>query len=135
EILVEREYDGAMLQRNRSDECINRCKTHAPGARQPENRGRFPVGSEAAWLEHFPLGKILLDPADVPRQTLKDFRDYHAGQRKRLSIPDHPAQLIACAPGCTTEKISPHRAVNEDHLWSTFGSGAGPPHPLDAAFP
>src|SRR5882762_6383575 len=58
-ILVQSEHAGAMLQRNRRDECINGCQTPALGAGNPENRRRFPVGPEATGLEHFQLRKIV----------------------------------------------------------------------------
>jgi len=55
-ILVQREHAGAMLQRNRRDECVNRCQAQTFAAPQPENRRRFPVGPEATRLDRSALG-------------------------------------------------------------------------------
>src|SRR6266446_7538683 len=111
EILVESEHAGAMLQRNCGDERIDRGQAHAFGAGEPENRRSFPIGSEAAGFEHFPLGKIVFDAADIPRQALKDFSNHHACQRERFGVTDHPAKLMARAPRCGAEKIDPYRAI------------------------
>jgi len=45
-VLVESEHAGAMLERNRGNEYINRCQADTLGTPQPENRGRLPIGSE-----------------------------------------------------------------------------------------
>src|SRR5437764_1250034 len=48
EIPVEREHADAMLERNCRDQRIDGRQTYALGTGQPKNRGRLPVGSEAA---------------------------------------------------------------------------------------
>jgi len=55
-ILVQRKHARAMLQRNRRDQCINRCEAHTLRAPQPGNHRRFPVGPEAARLDRSALG-------------------------------------------------------------------------------
>ena len=76
-ILVQNKHAGAMLQRNRRDQCINRCQAHTLGAPQPENRRSFPVGPEATRLDRSALG-----PRTPPQTSARLTR--HAAASRHL---------------------------------------------------
>jgi hypothetical protein len=58
----------------------------------------------------------VFDTAYIACQALKDFGDDHAYERKGLSVDDHSPQLASGAARRGTEKIDPHRTIDQGQL-------------------
>src|SRR5215469_4835177 len=103
-----------MIKRNGSDEGVDGGERESFRTTDAENSGRFAVGGEAKWFEHFPLRKMMLDLVDVTPEALQDLGDNDAGESKRFCVGNHSAQLGSSATGRRAEEGDPNRGIHQN---------------------
>src|SRR5215467_16382477 len=103
-----------MIKGNGSNERVDRGQRESFCAAGTENSGSFPVRRETHRLEHFPLGKMMLDLIEIAPEALQDLAHNYARKGERLCIGYHPAQLSSSATRRRTEEVDPNRGIDQN---------------------